>query len=518
MLAESTAQENLDIIEGEVVDLRIERTRVGGVVLDDGAVITAPSVILTTGTFLRGLIHIGEERIPAGRLGDRPALRLAERLDDLGLALGRLKTGTPPRLDGRTIAWDKLDQQAADPDPTFFSFLHDKRFVRQISCGITNTNSLTHEIIRANLSKSAMHAGQIEGVGPRYCPSIEDKVTRFADKESHQVFLEPEGLDVDTVYPNGISTSLPADVQQAYVRSMAGLETADILQPGYAIEYDYVDPRCLTRELHVKDLPGLFLAGQINGTTGYEEAAAQGLVAGLAAANRILNKEPVNFDRTTSYIGVMVDDLVTRGVTEPYRMFTSRAEFRLALRSDNADQRLTRFGRELGCVGDARWQLYERKIAELEELKTRLVSTTASSRLLAAAGVKVNEDGPRRSLFDALSISGTSFSQIAPFLSDKGQTFDGKIVRQAEVDALYHHYVLRQEKDVELLRKDEALQLPDHIDYASLSGLSGELAAKLEMVRPETIGQAGRIEGMTPAAISLLVAVIRKAEVRDKAS
>ncbi len=518
MLAETEEREGLDIVEGEVVDLRINKDRIDGVVLSDGAEITAPNVILTTGTFLRGLIHIGDERIPAGRMGDRPSVRLAERLDDLGLALGRLKTGTPPRLDGKTIDWGKLDRQAADPDPTLFSFLHDKPFARQISCGITHTNCRTHEIIRANLAKSAMHRGQIEGVGPRYCPSIEDKITRFADKDSHQVFIEPEGLDSDIVYPNGISTSLPAIVQETYVRSMAGLENATILQAGYAIEYDYVDPRCLTRELQLKDLAGLFLAGQINGTTGYEEAAAQGLVAGLAAAHRALERERINFDRTTSYIGVMVDDLVTRGVTEPYRMFTSRAEFRLALRSDNADQRLTPFGRERGCVGDARWRSYAKKAAELSQLKTCLETTSVSSRVLAEAGVNVNVDGPKRTLFDALSISGTEFSQIASFLPEVNQYVDGRIVRQAEIDALYHHYVARQRKDVELLHKDEALRLPGDIDYVSLSGLSGELAAKLEKARPETIGQAGRIEGMTPAALSLLVAVIRKKEARDKAS
>ena len=518
MLDITRARPGLQIIEGEVVDIRIANDRAAGVVLADGSEISARRVILTTGTFLRGVIHLGEERIPAGRMGDRPTVKLAERLDHLGLPLGRLKTGTPPRLDGKTINWGEVDRQEADADPTLFSFMHDKPFARQIACGITHTNNTTHDIIRANLHQSAMYGGHIDSVGPRYCPSIEDKIVRFEDKESHQVFLEPEGLDDNTVYPNGISTSLPADVQEAYVRSMIGLEDAVILQPGYAIEYDYVDPRCLTRQLQLQALPGLFFAGQINGTTGYEEAAAQGLVAGLAAASEILEKEPAEFDRASSYIGVMVDDLVTRGVTEPYRMFTSRAEFRLALRADNADQRLTPIGRELGCVGDARWSMYNEKTETLARFRSCLEDTRISSRALSEAGVKVNPDGPKRSLFEALSIHGTNFSQISSFLPEDDRCVEPGIVSQAEIEALYHHYVARQKKDVELLRKDEALRLPCDIDYGTLSGLSGELAAKLERVRPETVGQAGRIEGMTPAALSLLVAVIRKADVRTKAS
>ncbi|WP_412504513.1 tRNA uridine-5-carboxymethylaminomethyl(34) synthesis enzyme MnmG [Roseovarius sp. SYSU LYC5161] len=518
MLAETRACVDLDIFEGEVVDLRLEGGCVTGVVLADGSEICAAAVVLTTGTFLRGMIHIGDKRIPAGRMGDRPSVRLAERLDHLGLVLGRLKTGTPPRLDGRTLDWSQIDRQQADSDPTLFSFLHDKPFARQIACGVTHTNRNTHDIIRANLNKSAMFGGHIDGVGPRYCPSIEDKIVRFEDKDSHQVFLEPEGLNDNTVYPNGISTSLPAEVQESYVRSMAGLENAEIVQPGYAIEYDYVDPRCLTRQLELHAMPGLYLAGQINGTTGYEEAAAQGLVAGLSAASAILDKGPVNFDRATSYIGVMIDDLVTRGVTEPYRMFTSRAEFRLALRADNADQRLTPVGRQIGCVKDTRWRVFEGKAERLERFKAQLHATIVSSRALSGCGVKINPDGPKRSLFDALSISGTSFAQIS-HLSPRGPSdADPETIRQAEIDALYHHYVERQKKDVDLMRKDEALRLPIGIDYQALSGLSGELAAKLAQVQPETIGQASRIEGMTPAALSLLVAVIRKALARDLAS
>jgi tRNA uridine 5-carboxymethylaminomethyl modification enzyme len=518
MLAEVKARPGLDVIQGEVIDLLVRDGEARGVVLADGSEVPAKRVVLTTGTFLRGVIHIGDEQRPAGRMGEDPSIRLAERLDDLGLMLGRLKTGTPPRLDGRTIDWDGLDRQEADEEPVLFSFLHDKPFVRQIACGITHTNSQTHEIIRENLDRSAMYGGTIEGVGPRYCPSIEDKVVRFEGKESHQVFLEPEGLNDHTVYPNGISTSLPASVQESYVHSMSGLKDARILQPGYAIEYDYVDPRSLNSRLELRVMPGLFLAGQINGTTGYEEAAAQGLVAGLAAAAQVLGRDAIRFDRANSYIGVMVDDLVTRGVTEPYRMFTSRAEYRLALRADNADARLTEIGHAGGCIGDERWAKFQKKSQEVSDLAGRLREKTVTSRELAGVGVKVNRDGPKRSLYDALSISGTRFDDIEQFLDPGQPPFDPLIVQQVSTNALYQHYVERQMKDVALLRKDEALELPADLDFIGLPGLSGELATKLDHIRPETIGQAGRIEGMTPAALTLLVAVVRKRRTRTKAS
>lgn len=501
--------ENLDVILGEAIDLYISGGKVRGVQLADGSILPCMSVVLTTGTFLRGVIHIGDVSHPGGRMGESPSVKMAERLDGFGLPLGRLKTGTPPRLDGRTIAWDGLEMQPGDEDPSLFSFQSTGAVAPQIACGITHTNERTHDIIRQNLNRSAMYGGHIEGVGPRYCPSIEDKIVRFAEKDSHQVFLEPEGLDDHTVYPNGISTSLPRDVQEDYVHSIVGLEDAVILQPGYAIEYDYVDPRALTPALAVRDVPGLFLAGQINGTTGYEEAGAQGLVAGLNAARLARNLEPVHFSRTTSYIGVMIDDLVTRGVSEPYRMFTSRAEFRLSLRADNADQRLTALGRELGLVQQSRWQSFSTKLEALEAAKSQLVSCSFSARELAGQGININPDKERRSGIEALSLSDSTFDQIvalAPELADIPLEISDQIKR----DALYATYVERQNRDIATLRKEESEVIPDDFSFAGIPGLSTELQLKLSRTRPATLGHAARIDGMTPSALLLISARLKR--------
>ncbi|WP_340245134.1 tRNA uridine-5-carboxymethylaminomethyl(34) synthesis enzyme MnmG [Sulfitobacter pontiacus] len=516
MLAETERQENLTIVEGEVTDFILDNGKVSGAVLANGEQIAAAAVVLTTGTFLRGVIHIGDVSRSGGRMGDKASVDLANRIDSFNLPLGRLKTGTPPRLDGRTIDWEKLESQPGDDEPVLFSFLSETTSAPQISCGITHTNEETHKIIRDNLSRSAMYGGHIDGVGPRYCPSIEDKVVRFADKTSHQVFLEPEGTDDHTIYPNGISTSLPEDVQLAYVRSMVGLENVEIIQPGYAIEYDYVDPRALDLALSVRTVPGLYLAGQINGTTGYEEAAAQGLVAGLNAALAAQGKEPVTFSRADSYIGVMIDDLTTRGVTEPYRMFTSRAEFRLSLRADNADQRLTPLAIALGCVSQERVAHFNAKMAKIDAAMAELTKMPYASKAIEAAGIKVSQDGTKRTGFQLLAFPDVTFEQIV-LINPALETVEPEIRRQVERDALYANYIARQQRDIDLLQKDEAHVIPANFDYEAIDGLSNELTSKLSLTRPTNLAQAARIDGMTPSALTLLLSHLKRGSQKKSA-